>query len=241
MWESGWTPTETQQMFDAIGDGTLTRIDLNVPDGFIGYENPLQSRLGTVLLVLNGSSSGLYHLKSPSQTQEEFSDNSWLSCSREESFQCVREGASGLYYAEYSDTSRRILEAYFQPTPEICKLQFSLPLCWTVTCLNLLKGLLMLLIATGDFKDPLFTIGDAVTSFLQRPDPHTKSMSLHAMRDFRRSRGRWHSTGRTFKMQPRLKLSAASNIHWCSSMILYVSGDSVRRYMLTWTLVWLFP
>ncbi|KFA73523.1 hypothetical protein S40288_05772 [Stachybotrys chartarum IBT 40288] len=71
-----------------------------------------------------------------------------------------------------------IRHAYSSTTPERCKLRFSLPFCWVVTGLNLMKGLLMIYILIGDFDEPLLTIGDPISSFLEVPDPFTKSMSL---------------------------------------------------------------
>ncbi|KAK0372027.1 hypothetical protein CLIM01_10616 [Colletotrichum limetticola] len=59
------------------------------------------------------------------------------------------------------------------------KLLFSSTLCWTVTAFNFAKGVLMLFVAFGmGEEDPLMTIGDAVTSFLEDQDESTADMCL---------------------------------------------------------------
>ncbi|KAK1460952.1 hypothetical protein CMEL01_15249 [Colletotrichum melonis] len=65
------------------------------------------------------------------------------------------------------------------------KLLFSSTLCWTVTAFNFAKGVLMLFVAFGmGEEDPLMTIGDAVTSFLEDQDESTADMCLKSKDHF---------------------------------------------------------
>ena len=68
---------------------------------------------------------------------------------------------------------------YSLPSEEHCKLQFSVGLLVTVVVLNLVKAGLMLACALGWREEPpLLTVGDAVASFLERPDASTRGMCL---------------------------------------------------------------
>ena len=64
--------------------------------------------------------------------------------------------------------------------PQHCKLQYSFPLAMLVIVLNIVKVSVSLYIWLGISEAPLLTIGDAITSFLCRPDPYTRTGSLLA-------------------------------------------------------------
>ncbi|RAK99587.1 uncharacterized protein BO80DRAFT_384743 [Aspergillus ibericus CBS 121593] len=63
-------------------------------------------------------------------------------------------------------------------TAEHCELQFSPAICLVVIACNVVKFLCMLLTARCDRKDIFLTVGDAMASFLSRPDPTTERMGL---------------------------------------------------------------
>ncbi|KIK55861.1 hypothetical protein GYMLUDRAFT_133161, partial [Collybiopsis luxurians FD-317 M1] len=64
------------------------------------------------------------------------------------------------------------------PVVPRCQLEFNLPLLVIVIVFNIVKVICMAL-ATGRNNDkPLVTIGDAIASFIDDPDPHTKDMCL---------------------------------------------------------------
>ncbi|KAJ0269270.1 hypothetical protein COL940_012603 [Colletotrichum noveboracense] len=70
---------------------------------------------------------------------------------------------------------------YNNETDEHSKLFFSRSICWVVTTLNLVKAILMVLVAydgIGNVEQPILTVGDAVASYLQDPDDHTQRMCL---------------------------------------------------------------
>lgn len=108
-------------------------------------------------------------------------------------------------------------------TQEHCKLFFSSFLCWTVTIFNLLKGVLMLLVAISRGEKPILTIGDAVSSFLQRPDPHTAGMCLKSNVDFKKSD--WDSAPTEYEATRVRKFRAASLVTAIICVLLYVENQ----------------
>ncbi|KIK55865.1 hypothetical protein GYMLUDRAFT_133530, partial [Collybiopsis luxurians FD-317 M1] len=65
-----------------------------------------------------------------------------------------------------------------QPVEPRCQLEFDLPLLAVVIVFNIVKVICMAL-AAGKINDkPLVTIGDAIASFTDDPDPHTRGMCL---------------------------------------------------------------
>lgn len=67
-----------------------------------------------------------------------------------------------------------------------CQLQFSLPIMIIVIICNLTKAVCMLLTLRHRFTTPLLTLGDAVASFLKRPDIYTRNNCLSDRYNFRR-------------------------------------------------------
>ncbi len=68
-----------------------------------------------------------------------------------------------------------------EPTNEQCSLQFSMGIAILVVILNLVKLIVMALTLLSAFDNddpPLLTMGDAVSSFLEKPDSMSKGMCL---------------------------------------------------------------
>ena len=79
---------------------------------------------------------------------------------------------------------------------EHCKLQFSLAIMIVVIMCNLIKTTCMSIIAWKQDPEPLVTLGDAIASFLDRPDVTTEGNCIVGKTRFSRSWGlllsRWH-------------------------------------------------
>lgn len=106
-----------------------------------------------------------------------------------------------------------------------CRLLYSSGLLITVIVLNAFKVFIMLYLAFGILETPLMTIGDAISSFLQRPDPTTKGMGLAAKRDFRRqeqiSRNFSALTDpKQYRSEPKSRSKGASISRWIVCMFL---------------------
>lgn len=116
--------------------------------------------------------------------------------------------------------SSSIKAIYSQATEEHCKLLFNRTLCWIVTALNLLKGVLMLYVAFGSFDSPILTLGDSVASFLQRQDPYTESMCLKPRNSFSKKKGFWDRTPEPLKRKRTLKFAAVRRRRLCASLLM---------------------
>ena len=65
-----------------------------------------------------------------------------------------------------------------EEVPQECKLQASIHLMSVVLFLNFIKAIIMYLATRWMRGVPLLTLGDAIASYLDRPDPSTKNMCL---------------------------------------------------------------
>ena len=109
-----------------------------------------------------------------------------------------------------------------QTMEEHCKLQFSIYIAALVIFLNLLKASIMLWLAFGVKESPLMTMGDAVASFIQQPDPNTKNMCLASNEHIKRVRKNWNAlaTQRQYNQQRRRWFAAASKTRWTICIVM---------------------
>ncbi|KAH6889399.1 hypothetical protein B0T10DRAFT_606713 [Thelonectria olida] len=127
-----------------------------------------------------------------------------------------------------------------------CRFQYSPQILITVCLMNFVKAGIMLWIWESRRKEkhdsgsidaqPLYTLGDAIASFMRRPDPTTIDMGLATKYDFLRPRKPWFSLHskdpelnrepREFRKQSMFWMQAASVKRWailvsfCSLAIL---------------------
>ncbi|RCI11040.1 hypothetical protein L249_5183 [Ophiocordyceps polyrhachis-furcata BCC 54312] len=120
-----------------------------------------------------------------------------------------------------------------------CRFQYSPPIMITICLMNLVKvGVMVWSWRARDGKDPetgdgqpLYTLGDAIASFMRSPDGSTIDMCLVTKDDFlRRRHHRWkfwksvepipQTSPREFRKQPRLWMQAASWRRWTLLMVL---------------------
>ena len=71
--------------------------------------------------------------------------------------------------------------------PQRCKLQYSLPLTVTVVVANLLKAMVLFYMSFNSRDAPLLTTGDAVASFLHKPDQFSQGRCLLSDKEVRDS------------------------------------------------------
>lgn len=105
----------------------------------------------------------------------------------------------------------------------VCDLRFNLSISIIIIICNALKVLIMCTVLLRSDYRPLVTVGDAVASFVDQPDPTTKSMCL-ASRDEVKSAWSlepWRS-GLLQKFTPRRvrRLKAAGVATWITSLVL---------------------
>ncbi|KPI43030.1 uncharacterized protein AB675_1873 [Cyphellophora attinorum] len=88
--------------------------------------------------------------------------------------------------AEWTPNGQKISSCYSEPVKEQCAYSANLPIVIIVMVCNLFKALAMLFVACWLGGRPLTTVGDAIASFLERPDPTTKGfclLSRHRVQD----------------------------------------------------------
>ncbi|PYH98138.1 hypothetical protein BO71DRAFT_317030 [Aspergillus ellipticus CBS 707.79] len=78
-------------------------------------------------------------------------------------------------------------------TSEHCELQFSPAICVVVLACNAVKVVCMFWTARADRKEIFLTVGDAIASFLTRPDPATARMGLLSRANLRQGPQPWRS------------------------------------------------
>ncbi|RDW67478.1 uncharacterized protein DSM5745_09344 [Aspergillus mulundensis] len=80
------------------------------------------------------------------------------------------------------------------PDEQRCQLGFTPPTCLIVITCNIIKLVCMFLARRDDRDDPLLTVGDAISSFLTRPDPTTKDAGLLSVTRIRNNAFDWHES-----------------------------------------------
>lgn len=104
---------------------------------------------------------------------------------------------------------------YNEETKEHSKLFFSRSICWVVTTLNLVKAVLMVLVAydgIGNVEQPILTAGDAVASYLQNPDEQTQKMCLKSKKCF--TKRDWEPCTKRFQSTRHRKFTGGSVSRW---------------------------
>lgn len=95
---------------------------------------------------------------------------------------------------DYNTTPGALTEASIsyclvQETDEHCQLNFSVSIMVIVIIVNMIKAVVMITTVLKLRAPALATVGDAIATFLDEPDPTTKSMCLATKDDF--SKGNW--------------------------------------------------
>lgn len=101
-----------------------------------------------------------------------------------------------------------------QEMDERCMLQFSLPIMFVVIICNLIKLICMIYVLLKEKSPPLVTLGDAIVSFLNEPDPATSDICLADKQFFQKKA--WHDVAKTltWKSERHRWFRAASMTRW---------------------------
>lgn len=106
--------------------------------------------------------------------------------------------------------------------PGSCRVQSSLYIMLIVITLNAAKTILMLYIANRVKDMPLMTIGDAIVSYVQNPDPLTERMCLASYKSVdneARRRTKRAMGAERYQKKTRLLFSAASRLRWTVCLV----------------------
>lgn len=94
----------------------------------------------------------------------------------------------------------QVLYCHAQRTPEQCTLNFSAPLAYVVVSFNFVKVVCKFFILWRHREPALVTLGDAIKSFLNRPDKTTSGLCLHSAASLY---GMWQGNGADTTLQWR--------------------------------------
>jgi hypothetical protein len=100
--------------------------------------------------------------------------------------------------------------------PDICRLQFAVPIMVVVLCCNFVKLLCMTITVWKCREFSMVTLGDAVSSFLEKPDPYTDGMCIVTKREI--EKGSWS------RNEPK---------RWKTRMNFRCEAVGVRRWILS--------
>lgn len=164
---------------------TLIRLDAN--DCINTYATTYQTKNGGLILItedVNATSEyevvGFQDVYVPSQQAPPEGDpyrwlcpedpTNWCSAYLPSLYSQAEQDAWVVHGATRNYTVTSCLSA---PLPEHCKLQYSLPLTITVLVVNYIKAAILCYMCLTASELPMLTTGDAVASFLHRPDGHS--------------------------------------------------------------------
>ena len=103
--------------------------------------------------------------------------------------------------------------------PEQCTLQFSLAIMIVVIICNLIKAACMGITAWRQDPAPLVTLGDAIASFLDRPDPTTEGKCIAGKHQFAEGE-HWDSKPVEWSWKRQHWFRAASKRRWIINIVL---------------------
>ncbi|KAE8318728.1 hypothetical protein BDV41DRAFT_560561 [Aspergillus transmontanensis] len=105
--------------------------------------------------------------------------------------------------------------------PQRCKLEYSLPLAIIVIAFNLVKAIIIGYTAASATKKPILTTGDAVASFMQRPDDFTRGQCLLTRESVKTRPCRPSYKSSTFNSTPKRWHAAVSGKRYFLGLISY--------------------
>ena len=143
----------------------------------------------------------------------------------------TREDGSYLSHSKVNYTANGCLAVKAKPH---CQLIYSPPICLVILLASAIKVAAIFLAAYVDRhrSPPLLTVGDAIASFLTRPDPSTRNQCWLSSRHIQRKTCQWswedsnssdctRHTGERLP-KPSLWLQAIPTRNWLLTLFVYV-------------------
>ncbi|KAF5707581.1 hypothetical protein FMUND_11015, partial [Fusarium mundagurra] len=118
-----------------------------------------------------------------------------------------------------------------QPAPQRCRLNFDVYLAGIILGVNLIKAITLAFIAIRPPKEPLFILGDAIQSFLTRPDENSRENCLASARTVR---ARQFTRPCTMHTKRRRRGVAVTGRRWFFSFAMYGIAFGVSCFLLAW-------
>lgn len=159
-----------------------TLVDLSASECYAAYDTTYQTKYGGVILLSDDVETATrYDWATEELVYKPFSGASphpWL-CA--EGTPC----AEGAAKSNWTVGGYRVHSCLSERVPQLCKLQYSLPLTITVIAANLIKAIVLCYVSFSKGDAPLLTTGDAVASFLHKHDRFSVGSCLLSSKDVR--------------------------------------------------------
>ncbi|KAL3475755.1 hypothetical protein BJX99DRAFT_259191 [Aspergillus californicus] len=248
-WETMQSANSAQRMVQSAHAGNLTR--LTPQDCITAYATDWQSKYGSVALIsseFNGSRSAVHFVMeqlAPRPVDSELDPLGWI-CQEttylpdadircQSKIEQVKEKANS--------TEGWVVDGYkvdyclVEQTPEMCTLEYSLPLSILVLATNFVKIGLILLTILILRANPLLTLGDSIASFLDRPDDSSRGISL-LTRDVVVAKGQpvFKEDIPEYDPQPRRRWTSVSKERWAVTSFMYISSAIIALVLLLYGL-----
>jgi hypothetical protein len=215
-----------EKLFNMTHDGELERLDK--AQCIDAYAQIFPSSRGDVLLVTPNTTSDLnYTTSEPVIHYERFevvaqSPYSWI-CGPSPlddtlDYLCQPFLSAIRSNSTWQPFGREVEYCLSQRVEERCMIQYSVYIAIVVVAVGVIKTIVMLYVVLGVRDTPLITLGDAVCSFIKRPEVSTKGMCLCDVTDFQ--------AGDT-KIQ-------GNNI-WMTAPLAFASNTRRQFYAVGWT------
>ncbi|KAI9813664.1 MAG: hypothetical protein M1827_003735 [Pycnora praestabilis] len=214
----------TNQQIQFYQDNAKQWQRLNNTDCINAYSNDITTSSGSVLAVTTyqNRSTSLINILGQSLVPGVSTTNEWICTEGADVYDALCDVNTVLPHAATWTVSGYPIEyCLSQVVPERCKLQFSITMMIVVIIFNALKVACMFYGFWGHKEKPLVTIGDAIDSFLEDPDPVTQGLCLMTKHDA--IKGTWISPDRAPKpWQPATQYwhSAVGRWRWFSCLVL---------------------
>lgn len=124
--------------------------------------------------------------------------------------------------SNWTPFDRKVQYCLSEPASKTCEIHVSLQIMLVVIAMNVVKAAIMFVLAYGAFKSkqPLLTIGDAISSFTRIADPVTENMCLLSKGDVVSNPGLWPATPKEFKRTSHRFHYAISRRRWITCISL---------------------
>jgi len=224
--DDGWG---IESLGRAYKKGKLAR--LAPRDCFDSYTQVFQSKWNDLFLVTKAAGTGTAYVGETTEGNakggrkeifqwacdgfgvQKFSDGASVPC--EERLSTIKADTTAVWAFDGHEVSHCL--SY--PGKEHCKLQSSTVLLWLVTCASLVKAALFLTFAVVSKEDRILTVGDAISTFLETPDPATVGDCLLTKKEVVAKRTK-KRTIRFFSGKRSRGFVAASSRRWCLCICL---------------------
>ncbi|KAE8419468.1 hypothetical protein BDV36DRAFT_294303 [Aspergillus pseudocaelatus] len=214
-------------------NGTLQRLDIS--QCVNAYATDFQTTYGSLILVTNDTDQPDQYQSVAQQTTFLPEENLRTSASDPYKWICsaqaeAKDHTCSQLLSDVKDQASkndwyvgryRVAYCLAERPPQRCKLEYSLPLAITVIVFNLVKAIIIGYTAASATKKPILTTGDAVVSFMLKPDEFTRGQCLLTRESVKTRRCRPSYKSSMFNSTPMRWHAAVSGRRYLLGLVSY--------------------